>query len=327
MSPTFALFPTPFAKWSRIVALFGVQLILLGLLLHRFGSLPTPVVLNLFNAAFVVAALAIALGIIAAIVIWRLGRSGTWSAATGVLIGLAIFAWPAAYLPFALSLPQLNDVTTDPLAPPRFITLAKVRPKDANPIAYAGPAVAKLQAEHYPDLRPLMVPRKIDETFEIVRDTVRRLKWTVVAEELPQGKGRPGYIEAVDRTLIVGFYDDVVIRLDGDQRESRIDVRSASRYGRHDLGRNAARVRRLFAELQTQLDQNVPGLERRRRRKPRVEDAVPKRQKGAPAASLAQPSARGPGQPGAQRGQPPKEKLRSKGEAQARDKRPPQSQR
>lgn len=326
MSPTFAIFPTPFAKWSRIVAFFAVQLILLGILLHRFVSLPTPVALNLFTAAFGFAVLAIVLGLVAAIVIWRHGRSGAWSAAAGVLIGIAIFCWPAAYLPFALRLPELNDVTTDPLAPPRFINLARTRQKDANSVNYGGPAVAKLQAEHYPDLRPLLIPRKIDETFEIVRDTVRRLRWTVVGEELPQGKGRPGYIEAVDRTLVIGFYDDIVIRLDGDQRESRIDVRSASRYGRHDLGRNAARVRRLFAELQVQLDENVPGLERRRRRKPRVEDAVPKRQKGAPAASLARPSARGPAQPGAQRGQPPKEKLRSKGAAQARDKRSPQSQ-
>lgn len=326
MSPSFAIFPTPFAKWSRIVALFAVQLILFGIVLHRFLALPTPVALNLFTAAFGLAALAIGLGIVAAIVIWRLGRSGTWSAAAGVLLGLAIFCWPAAYLPFALRLPQMNDITTDPLAPPRFINLARTRPKDANPVTYGGATLASMQAEHYPDVRPLLIPRKIDETFEIVRDTVKRLRWTVVGEELPQGKGRPGYIEAVDRTLVIGFYDDVVIRLDGDQRESRIDVRSASRYGSHDLGRNAARVRRLYAELQLQLDENVPGLDRRRRRKPRVEDAVPKRQKGAPAASLARPSARGPAQPGAQRGQQQKEKLRSKGAAQARDKRPPQQQ-
>ncbi len=327
MSPTFAIFPTPFAKWSRIAAVFAVQLVLLGILLHRFLSMPTPVAMNIFMAAFLVAAIAIVLGLVATILIWRLGRSGAWSAATGICIGLLIFAWPAVYVPFLLNLPSLTDVTTDPVAPPRFITLAKQRPKGANSVNYAGAAAAQLQQQHYPDLRPMLVPRKIDETFEIVADTVRRMRWTIVAHELPQGKGRPGYIEAIDRTLVVGFYDDVVIRLDGDQRETRIDVRSSSRYGNHDLGRNATRVRRLFAELQLQLDQNVPGAERRRRRKPRTQDAVPKRQKDVPGASLAQPNARGPGQPGAQRGPQPKEKLRSKAEAQGRDKRSPQSPR
>lgn len=326
MPPTFAIFPTPFAKWSRNTAIFAVQLLVAGVVLHRVLSLPTPVALNIFAAALVLAGVAIGLGGVATVMIWRHGRSGTLSAVAGMLVGLAILAWPVVYLPFALQFPSLNDISTDTISPPRFIGLAKQRPKDANPPAYAGPAVAKLQLGHYPDIRPMLVPRRIDETFEIVSDTMRRMRWTIVGSEQPQGKGRPGYIEATDRTLVIGFYDDIVVRLDGDQRETRIDVRSASRYGRHDLGRNATRVRRFFAELQAQLNQNVPGADRRRRRA-RPEAAVPKRQKGAPAASLARPNARGPAQPSAQRGPQQREKPRSRAEARDRDKRPPQSQR
>jgi uncharacterized protein (DUF1499 family) len=327
MTNRFAIFPTPFAAWSRAAALFSVQLILVGILLHRLLSLSTPVMLNIFKAAFAGALLAILLGLVAAVLIWRLGRSGASGAATGVVIGALILAWPALYLPFYMGLPPINDVTTDPIAPPRFIALHKQRTKDANSAAYPGAAVARLQAEHYPDLKPIIVPRNVAETFDIVGDTVRRMRWTVVGQELPQGRGRPGYIEAVDRTLVIGFYDDVVIRIDGDQKESRIDARSASRYGFHDLGRNATRVRRLFHELQLQLDSNLPGTERRRRRKPRPEDAVPKRQKGAPVATSARPSARGPAQPGARRAQPPKEKPRSRAESRAPDKRSGQSPR
>lgn len=325
MTPTFALFPTPFAKWSRNTAVFALQLLLAGVFLHRVTSLPTPVALNIFGASLLLAAVAIGLGIIAAVVIWRSGRSGSWSAAAGVLIGLGLLAWPVAYLPVASKLPPINDVSTDTVSPPRFIGLAKQRPRDANPVTYAGPAAAKLQTEHYSDIRPLLIPRKADDTFEIVNDAIRKLRWTVVGSEKPQGKGRPGYIEATDRTLVIGFYDDVVVRLDGDHRETRIDIRSASRYGRHDLGRNAARIRRFYAELQTQLNQSVPGLDRRRRARP--EDAVPKRQRGGPAASLARPNARGPARPDARRGPPPKERPRSRAEARDRDKRSPQSQR
>jgi uncharacterized protein (DUF1499 family) len=319
MSQTFPTFPTPFARWSRIVAVFAVQMILLGVLLHRFTSLPTPVALNLFKAAVVCATIALALGFIAIVVIWRRGRSGSWAAATGVIVGLAIFAWPLAYLPFALKLPAINDVTTDPIAPPRFITLAKMRAKDANRVDYGGAPVAKLQVDHYSDLKPVVIQRPITEMFDIVGVVARRLKWTVVTQEPAQGRGRPGYIEAVSRTLIIGFYDDVVVRLDGDQKETRIDIRSASRYGTHDLGRNASRVRGFYRELQAQLDSSLPGGERRRRRRGPL-DAVPKRQKGAPVASQAQPTARGQAQPAAQRGLQPKEKLRPKGEARARDK-------
>lgn len=323
MTPTFATFPTPFARWSRWVGIFSVQLILAGVLLHRVGWMGTPLALNLFKAAIAGAAVALVLGLIAAVLIWRRGRSGSWSAATGVLVGLAIFVWPAAYAPHVMRLPELNDVTTDPIATPRFINLAKQRPKDANRVEYAAARNAHLQMEHYPDLKPVVVQRPITEVHEIVGDTMRRLRWSIVAQEPAQGRGRPGYFEAVDRTLVMGFYDDVVVRLDGDQRETRIDVRSASRYGHHDLGRNANRVRRFYRELQQQLETNVPGLDRRRRRRT-PQEAVPKRPKGAPVAAQGQQSGRDPAQPGARRAPPPKEKQRAKGEAQAPGKRPVQ---
>ena len=311
-----AIFPTPFAAWSRRVALFSVQLALLGIVLHRFLSLPTPVAINLFATALGGAVVAIGIGLIAFAVIWRHGRSGTWSASAGVLFGLLLLAWPAAYAPVYFSSPALNDVTTDTAVPPRFVALAQQRRKDSNPVLYPGAAAAKLQADLYPDLKPVISPRPAPETYEMVNEVVRRLRWDIAAEQPPQGRGKPGYIEALDRTLILGFYDDVVIRIDGDVRESRIDVRSASRYGEHDLGRNAARVRRLFAEIRTQLETNIAGP--RRKRRPAA--AVPKRLKGAPAAATAQSKSQGRPQSGAQRGQQPKEKLRPRGADQARDK-------
>jgi hypothetical protein len=49
------------------------------------------------------------------------------------------------------------------------------------------------------------------------------------------------------------------------QQGARIDVRSASRYGRHDLGANAARVRALIEDVDdvlaapTKPDKQAPG--------------------------------------------------------------------
>ena len=323
MSHLVAIFPTPLATWSRRVALFSLQLLLLGLVLHRFLGLTTPVALNLFVSAFAGAVVAILLGLGALVVIWRQGRSGTWSAVAGILFGLVLLAWPAVYVPLYTKLPKLNDVSTDTGVPPRFVALAQERPKGANTSTYAGGELAALQAEKYPDIKPVVVPRSASETFELMGELARKLRWRVVAEQAPQGKGKPGYIEAVDRTLIVGFYDDVVIRLDGDARETRIDIRSASRYGRHDFGQNAARVRRVFKELEARLDQSVTGNSRRRGRRP--DAAVPKRGKGAPVASAVQQKQQGRGQQGAQRGPQQKALQRSKGESPGRGRRPAQS--
>ena len=47
----------------------------------------------------------------------------------------------------------------------------------------------------------------------------------------------------------MGFTDDIVVRVAEADAGSRIDVRSASRHWRSDLGVNAARIRTYLAAL------------------------------------------------------------------------------
>ncbi len=74
-------------------------------------------------------------------------------------------------------------------------------------------------------------------------------KWHV-ADARPPGAGRrDAVIEATARTPIMGFRDDVVIRISPNSDGARVDMRSASRYGLYDFGANAARVRSLLEDL------------------------------------------------------------------------------
>jgi hypothetical protein len=86
-----------------------------------------------------------------------------------------------------------------------------------------------------------------------VHEAVERLGWNIAVSEAP-GETGVGRIEATDRTLIMGFTDDVVVQIKGDDAHAQIDVRSVSRYGLHDLGRNASRIRKLFAEVTAALE-------------------------------------------------------------------------
>ena len=81
----------------------------------------------------------------------------------------------------------------------------------------------------------------------------RKRKWRIVDDRPPQPPRRDGRIEAVARTPIMGFRDDVVVRVRRDDDGARIDVRSASRYGRHDFGTNAARIRSLLEDIDDRL--------------------------------------------------------------------------
>ena len=52
-----------------------------------------------------------------------------------------------------------------------------------------------------------------------------------------------GIIEAVSSTTFFNFQDDVIIRVSENGTNSIVDIRSHSRVGRGDRGKNAERVR------------------------------------------------------------------------------------
>ncbi len=273
---------TKFATWARRLGLTSAALILVALLLHRIGRIETPLAIGLVLTGFVGAGLAMLSGIAAGVVIWRKGVPGAWSAVAGIALSLAIFAWPASVVPFYLKLPPLHDVTTDTEHPPEFATLARDRAKAANPVAYEGGTPAELQAQHYPEVRPMVLDRAAEEVFEAVGEAARRLKWRIIAEEPPQEDGTAGHLEAEDRTLILGFIDDVIVRVESDGGTTRVDVRSLSRYGSHDFGRNASRIKEFYTELQARLEAAVPAaIAGRGKAKAKGRKVPPRAQKGA----------------------------------------------
>ena len=133
-----------------------------------------------------------------------------------------------------------------------------MRPRDANPVTYAGLYTAEQQHTAYSDIEPDDTEVEPQEAYDAAMKVITKRKWRVVDARPPQAlpagpaprnvaiqasPARDGMIEAVARTPILGFRDDVVVRVRPTADGARIDVRSASRYGRHDLGTNAARVR------------------------------------------------------------------------------------
>lgn len=255
----------PLGRWSSRIALFSATLMTVGVVLHRLTSFPTPVALNLFLVSAAGAALATLIALIAFIQIWRRGYKGAGSATVGLLLPVLILAWPLTFLPSYLGQPPLNDITTDWASPPRFIELAKARAPGMNPVAYPADRFPAEQQKAHPDLRTFTIDRSLEETFELVEEAVRKLRWRVTVAEPPVARpAKGGRLEATDQTLLFGFTDDVVIRVEGTATRSRVDVRSASRYGTHDLGQNAARVRRFLTELQARVDSTSPAVAGRR---------------------------------------------------------------
>ena len=250
------------AIWSRRIALFSLAATLIAVIIVRSGALDIVPALSTLGGALVLACVAILLALGAGIVIWREGVGGGRYAATGFVVGLALIAYPAYLGTKAYRLPMIYDITTDPIDPPQFDAIARLRPRDANPIVYAGLYAAELQHNAYSDIEPDDTTATPQEAYDAAMKVITKRRWRVVdarpplagprvidTRASPGASLRDGIIEAVARTPILGFRDDVVVRVRATADGARIDVRSASRYGRHDFGTNANRVRNLIDDI------------------------------------------------------------------------------
>jgi uncharacterized protein (DUF1499 family) len=234
------------AAWSSRLAWFALVVTVLSIIIVRSDFLDIVPALITFAAALMFAAVAVLLAFAAFAVIWQKGYAGLGRAVTGMLLGLVLLSYPA-YLGYRASkLPQIADITTDPGDPPRFGVLARMRPRGSS--QYPGANAAALQEKAYPDIGPLEYDAPAMLSYRVALAVVTHQGWHIV-DTVPPAPRRDGIIEAVARTLIMGFRDDVVVRVRAEGQGSRIDVRSASRFGTSDIGTNAKRVGALLADI------------------------------------------------------------------------------
>jgi len=248
--PTFGDEPVSrLAAWSGRFGLFALAVAALSVIIVRSGLLEIVPALATFAASLVFAGLAVLLALLGFVVIWRQGLAGLGSAILGLILGLLLLAYPS-YLGYRASkLPAISDITTDPYDPPRFEAVARLRTREANPISYEGLSAFRQQRIAYPDIAPLQVNAPAKVAYDAALALVTKRKWHVVDARPPAVGRREATIEAVARSPIMGFRDDVVIRVSAAGDGARVDVRSASRYGMHDFGANAARIRSLIEDL------------------------------------------------------------------------------
>jgi len=182
-----------------------------------------------------------------------------------ILIGVLAIALPYAVKTetdsvwaSARTLPFIHDVTTDREDPPMFTDaiMALRNASQSNPADYIGKRtrsrdgsegdlVSDLQAAGYPDIVPMQSEMSRDEAYQAALDAAQSFGWEIVTND-----SDAGIIEATDTTFWYGFKDDVIIRVRSADSGSVIDMRSLSRIGGSDLGKNADRIRAFRDEIE-----------------------------------------------------------------------------
>jgi hypothetical protein len=243
---------SPLAPLSRWLGVAAVVLAALGVIGVRFGGVPPLNGVVAYSAALLVACLAAAAAAGAFATIWRFGGPGLRLAVRGLLLAVVV-AIPAVWFgALALRLPMINDISTDLQEPLSFgRSRAAVEGRQGLiPAEYAAMQTDDQQTA-YPDLQATLLDQSPEETMMLALRAATNMGWRVLDSTPPAGRTGVGRIEASARTLVFGFTDDVTIRIRPGVNETRVDLRSRSRVGRHDFGQNAQRIRAFQKELES----------------------------------------------------------------------------
>ncbi|QTF92217.1 DUF1499 domain-containing protein [Halomonas sp. BM-2019] len=236
--------------WPALLAWLTLLLLIAAALMmggagpaHRLELLPLGSAFDLLRLGAYLALAAAALGLVTLIVAslcrrWRPALAGGL-----VLVAVAaMMAVPWQLMQRAQEVPPIHDITTDLEDPPPFVALAETREAAPNAVGYPE-GFADQQRAAYPEIQPLLLDLPPARVLSAVEAAALDQGWEIVA------LSETG-LEATATTFWFGFRDDVAIRLTQTEEGVRVDVRSASRQGRSDLGTNAARIRTYLEALQ-----------------------------------------------------------------------------
>lgn len=235
-------YPEGSKVWSKLVLIASVICIfcvLLAILGVRFGAFNFRVASDMLESTFQAA---VAVFMVAVIIF--VGEAET-RLKTGAAIIILLFPIVGIWMNDTSNakldekgnvLAPLNDISTDVRNPPRYDAVIKLRPEGSNSLEYPAES-AETQLERFPSIKTIQSTLTKEAAFDKALMIVSSSGWQLVYHDKEKGK-----IEAVASTFFFDFKDDVVIRVQAEGENSIVDIRSHSRLGKSDRGKNAERI-------------------------------------------------------------------------------------
>lgn len=227
--------------WSKAIligAVIAALLLPVGALGSRFGMWTFGTGFSFLSAGVLLAAIGLLAGLVGIFVAKRKGfRADRPAIYLGTALSVLILAVMGLQFYKASSVPPIHNISTDLVDPPQFDRVASLRGEGTNPLAFNAEEIAPLQSEAYPWVETLESDLSPDAALARAREVLESMGLEIVNVDETAGR-----VEATDTTFWFGFKDDVVVRVMAGPRGSVVDMRSVSRVGRSDLGKNAERI-------------------------------------------------------------------------------------
>ena len=232
---------------------FAVVLLAVVWVGHHYGLVESQGYLWVLALVPVFAALALVFGAFGFSRIWTYGDLGGRDLTAGLLMALLVLAPYGVAASLMILDPPLRDVSTDLDTPPALPT-ATSRTARMNDLIPQSPGEQRLQVENYPLVTGRRYQSSMDETIAAVEAVLAKQGWQLAASPDPQDIAAGEVtIGALARSFVLDLPVDVAVRITADEDSTLVDMRSASRFGRHDLGDNARRIAAFLAALDAEV--------------------------------------------------------------------------
>ncbi|HVY50341.1 MAG TPA: DUF1499 domain-containing protein [Devosia sp.] len=234
------------AIWARRVGALALPLAYIPVLLHRARFITSDNFIVIEAVALALALLAVLMALVAFGRLWFTGDQGWWRASLAFIFGVLCLL-PAAYFGYlAWRQPDSPDVSTDYANPLPLVS--------AVDQAFMTPAErARIETE-FPNARSRNYPITAPDMFDAVAALVDDRDWDVRSSRRPTGPLDSGQINAIVTTLL-GFRQEVVIRVTGAADGATVAMRSASLSKVPDFGENGTRIETFLLDLDNQVTQ------------------------------------------------------------------------
>lgn len=232
------------AVWARRFGALALPLAAIPVVLHRAHIITSENFVVVEAAAMALAVIALIAALIAFARLWVTGDRGWARAGVAFAFGIICLLPGAFFLWLALSNPSSSDVSTDFVNPPPLVSFVESR--------FIGPEErARIEAA-YPNARSRNYPIEAPQMFTLVATLLDNLGWDVRARREPLTALDAGQVNAVVTTLL-GFRQEVALRIQGGADGTTIAMRSASLSAFPDFGENGQRVESFLLELDNQV--------------------------------------------------------------------------
>lgn len=234
---------------ARRLAALVVPILVMTSLGHHFAIVPSSATIPLISISYLLALAAVTAATAALIWIWYSGDIGVSDALAAYAYTLPILAGAGFVVYGVFVYPAIIDVQSDLDRPLLFWSASM--PAHAN----ARRPAPEIQRAAYPEVSGRLYPVDLDRVFDEAEKLARARNWALVLRMEP-ATGGFARLEYKARSPIIGYDEHVALHMRREAGATRVDMRSRSHFGRHDIGQNARRI----AAFMEDLDDALQGL-------------------------------------------------------------------